>query len=377
MDFLPTELLDKIFASLSQPAPSASNLRNQPSFEITQSENTDLKSVSLVSSRWRQTVLPQLFRHARVILRVENRDPTSGWPAIYQDYLTFIETNELERAIESFTLLVEASPVPDQDDAVNYSDQMQNRWHDLLLIVNPKRLTIAALPPILGLLAALPVPMDSRQELHMPYCILSLGCSVSSRSPAPSPLNLAQPSTRTLLSCHPWDSLLLNEGSFLRAYTNTSYQSTNPPSLLSALALLPLPTTLTPTIRSLTYIAIFPFWEHVAQLHGFLAHLRRLEVQLLPRGDLQPDPWQSGMADTLVLQYHKDLAYSNLLRHMLDAPIGQAQCLEEIVCLDVAVDAAGWKEAVQTELAGITGDWKEDPDREGVFVQVRTRCPGD
>ena len=373
IDALPVELLDKIFGLLSQPAPSTAKLCNQPDISITQSNTTDLKAVSNVSARWRQAILSELFRYTRVIIRSDQRDFASGWPAEYQDFLAFVGRNDLGRSVESFTLLVEESPTLDHDNTVDYSDPVQNRWEGLFRIVNPTRLTIVAPPPLLGLLTAIPVSIDVRPYFHMPYCILSLGLSVPRGAVASSEQSITPASPPTLLSSRPWDSLLLNEGSFVRAYSDPSYphNTADPPSLLSALAAVSATAPLAPTIRSLAYIAIFPFAAHVAQIHGFLAQLSRFEIQLLPRGDLQPDPLQMGMAEPLAMEFRRDLVYNELLRYVLDSRVGNEPCLEEIVCHDVAVDATAWKTAVVTQLSVEPERWSEDPDREGVFVRTK------
>jgi len=145
---------------------------------------------------------------------------------------------------------------------IDENHEVQNRWEDIFRIVNPKHLTIVYAPPLLGILARLSVRVDVHREFRMPYCILSL--ILLFQKPFGASTKTPPPLTPTLLSHRPWTSLLLNKGSFLRAYASPDGHSTlmYPSSLLSALTSLPSPA-LAPFIYSPTYIAIFTFGSDI------------------------------------------------------------------------------------------------------------------
>ncbi|XP_014559085.1 hypothetical protein COCVIDRAFT_35607 [Bipolaris victoriae FI3] len=68
MQSLPNELLSQIASQLHQEPPSITKFTHEPSEHLTQSELTPLKTLSLVSWRWRKIVLPILFRYSRIPL---------------------------------------------------------------------------------------------------------------------------------------------------------------------------------------------------------------------------------------------------------------------------------------------------------------------
>lgn len=65
---LPNELLIQIASQLDIEAPSVARFAHEPSSELTSSKSTPLKDLSQVSRRWREIVIPILFRYTRVLL---------------------------------------------------------------------------------------------------------------------------------------------------------------------------------------------------------------------------------------------------------------------------------------------------------------------
>jgi hypothetical protein len=68
---LPNELIHHIFsevADFNAEPPSSTKFTNEPSPELTRSIHQPIKVLSLVCHRWRQIVLPELFRNSRVTL---------------------------------------------------------------------------------------------------------------------------------------------------------------------------------------------------------------------------------------------------------------------------------------------------------------------
>src|SRR3569833_4676970 len=90
IDRLPVEILAHVLSFLDSPSPSDLRLHDQPSKEMLESSDTNLKNTSLESRRWRSTALSLLFRH--VIWRLDRWDlllcvlvdePASSVPLVF------------------------------------------------------------------------------------------------------------------------------------------------------------------------------------------------------------------------------------------------------------------------------------------------------
>jgi hypothetical protein len=73
MNSLPNELLIQIATHLDSEAPSITRFAYEPSAHLTNSDTTYLKTLSLVSWRWRKIILPILFHYSRVSLDEERQ----------------------------------------------------------------------------------------------------------------------------------------------------------------------------------------------------------------------------------------------------------------------------------------------------------------
>lgn len=73
---LPEELQTLVISFLDSPSPSSRKLRLEPSLSLTNSPDSTLKQLSLVSKRWRRLVLPTMFIHTRLRL---DAPPDLGW----------------------------------------------------------------------------------------------------------------------------------------------------------------------------------------------------------------------------------------------------------------------------------------------------------
>ena len=338
IESLPCELLDEILSYLIRPAPSLSRLHDQPVFEITHSKHVNLKSISCVSRKFRQAVLLILFQHIRLQLRTNDNALEADWPARYRDFLAFTTRIGLQSITESFTLVVEESETLDHDDTVDRSDSISINWQHLFRVIDPLRLTIVASPPVLGFLAAQPVKVDVAGNFHMPYHILSLSRSVSSRN---KQQDTDPPST--LLQVRPWESLVLNEGSFIRVYSvpHFPFVHAEPPSILPTLV-----SNLPRTIRSVSYIATFPVAAHLYYLYPLFVHLQRFFFQLIPRSDVLPDIRQRAGVNLELLTFERDASYIAVLQELASNSTGFLSAnLVEVECGDVAVDTT-WKSKV-------------------------------
>src|ERR1700761_3005768 len=97
---LPNELLSKVWSFLDRPAPSLSVLRHQPVFRIADSPHKDLKHISCVSKRLRQSVIRELFRHMCIHLRPSANSLDFAWNRDFRPVLWFIQDNALTIRVE-------------------------------------------------------------------------------------------------------------------------------------------------------------------------------------------------------------------------------------------------------------------------------------
>ena len=376
---IPPELLHLIFSLLVHPPPSLGRLYNQPFHDITDSTELTLKSCSRVSKRWRQVMLPVLFGNARMLLQMDTVH--TSWQTQISNLLTFVQRNDCESKVESFTLVVQDP----QTARFHYDDldlesleSLKDQWQPLFNVIDPLRLTIVAPPPVLAALAALHVNLEDVDEFYMPYHILSLErpASPACTQPVGHPMSFK----RTLLSLCPWQSLLLNEGSFVRPYSTSNYHAhiDNAPSVLRSLVSQELLWNLfsTKTINSVSYIAIFPAADHTAHLYALLRYIQRLYVQFMPQHDLYPDPLQRGSADVMEMAAESGWATKRLVEAVFSKSAAFPD-LREVECGDVVDDPSySWKSVVNTALAiplYQAQRWTLDPQRDHVMVRTAIR----
>jgi len=308
IESLPNELLTNIFGYFDSPKPSGSVLHDEPIFELTHSETTDLKAVSCVSKRWRRATMPVLFKFARFIVE----EPKTQGPILNQvmaPFLNFVKSNSLRKVIASFTFVVHDKNVANTSDVEHRQNSLSDFWYSVFNIIDPHDLLIVAPAEALGALTACHVHMEDawcfsdchchylqlqrpptfgldsptleegapeehpptgqtseilqpatenlsinntpdvlappaertrvassfyRDEKSMPdgdqEYVFQAEASSSASAP-PQPRAPARAETSTLFDVHPWTALLLNEGSFIRAFSTYEFWSRQPPSV--------------------------------------------------------------------------------------------------------------------------------------------------
>ena len=322
---LSNEILAIIFAFLDSPAPSALRSRQQPNFQLTDCDVIPLKSISCVCKRWRPAALRILFCHTRLLLHYPFYGPKPSLNTKLKPFLGFVRRENFVPIIKSFVLgvgVVETSYRPADDpphDIVSF-------WPTLFNVIDPITIIIVAPPAILGFLTCCTVDSRQHANFHMPYQILSLSQTSSSVDVHRQNISNTRPRYSpchhyALFNLRPWSLLLLNEGSFLRAYSlPDAYQNwRTPPSILPALigANSPHPRALIPsTVRTLCYIAIFPFQGHFALLKYKLPYLSTLYVQLIPINELASDYAQRRQVDIVYLKRELDSCYDELFSNI-------------------------------------------------------------
>jgi hypothetical protein len=292
LERLPNELLDQIVSYLDIVPPSQARLHQEPNQDITISQNKSLKHLRQSCSRLATLVRPCLFAHACLVLRDE--------PA---QFCMFVLKWGLDRYIKSIVVTVSGRLFP---------RSLLCHWlNQLFGFIDPLQITILAQPRTIGEILQTKIDECHGWAFGIEQQILQLEQN--------SYGNLAahqahQPNrSEIILRARPWTSFLFNEGSSLKAYNHYEYFLSQVPSVMGQWGQ-ELPT-MYPSLgvsayferlQSLTYTAIFPFYNHVENIciaMHFMPQLRVVTVQLAPdennhateleqRGSMDPnDPW--------------------------------------------------------------------------------------
>lgn len=368
------------------------------------SPDAPLKSVSCVSKRWRAIVLPLLFRHVLWAFDrwdlvfpetgTANFDVAGNQTAL--PLLSFLRDQNLGRCVESLTLIVsdrmygqyrlaEAGNAANggagssRDADLHLEDDMRSlltdararsgwtsRWRQhsarsedsnwlwelLFEVVDPKRLTIIALPRMLASLLSRMLFLGDAWSFRDQCHILSLERRTPKslekwKPPKPQANSEAQlprsedktsagpseqfgdptkPIKTKLFTIRPWTSILLNEGSSTRVYKTYEFFLKRPPSILGSLLgceeapndepLIP------PSVRSLSYIAIFPLSSHFNSLVNHLPQLDNLYLQLVPRNDILDNREEMRNIQVSDLWMERNTCYSLVMRALFGAEMG-------------------------------------------------------
>lgn len=400
--------------------------------------------------------LPYLFRHVLWtfdrwdIVFAQAVDRGSEGSATPLNMLSFIEQNRLGHYVESLTMSVSdrmygkhrlsgaagSSRDDDIPDLVSLSlaevretaggtarwsrhdsstEDSNWLWERIFDVMDPRRLTIIALPRMLASLLSRMLYKGDTWRFKDQYHILSLerdGKTLASgakwggtmqgaepeatESPGPSkrPNCSSQPKrVRTkLFTIRPWTSILLNEGSSTQVYKQYEFFHMRPPSILGSLLgceefpndepLIP------PTVRSLAYVAIFPLSSHFNSLVRHLPPLDRIFVQLVPRNDILEDPEEMRNIQMADLWMERNTCYGLIMRELFadpetdsdddDSDAGRANGWKELSVFESgdAADQEAWEMAcVYVRMSGAA--WSVEGD--GILVRRSERdCePGD
>jgi hypothetical protein len=235
-----------------------------------------LKAASCVSKRWRETVLPNLFRHARFVVKEPKpKSPTPHLQTEIQPFLKFVTKNQMLETIQTFVLAInDRSTTGDHVVPEHKFDLFAQFWFKLFEHINPVELLIIAHPQVLGRLTSCQVEAADNWNFDCPchYLRLRRPANVECRSrediikwcesarvtihqdgtwhengerpevpPVPGngrhphdmplvPHGVVHPQKSTLFQHRPWTSILLNEGSFIKAYSTYEFWLRQAPS---------------------------------------------------------------------------------------------------------------------------------------------------
>ncbi|KAJ5103408.1 hypothetical protein N7532_003937 [Penicillium argentinense] len=303
LELLPNELLDHIIGNLATEPPSQARLHLTPDLHLTRSPDHDknLKHLSLASHRLRNLVRPVLFAHARLELKDEH------------EFRIFVTRSGLNRYVTSLVAI--SSPASAYPDDPSW-------WRRVLRYLDPARITLLAPPTFIGETLDSPVQGGFNWAFEIDLQIMQLErefCYPRDLSTHPQ-YDLERSSN--LLIARPWISLTFNESSSLKAYHHYEYFLGRVPSFVGDWGSYlrfqdqgeenqgpPCPPDLTVMLQrftSFSYIAVFPFFNHmdlILRVMSEMHNLHQLTVQMAPdannhatemeqRGSLDPnDPW--------------------------------------------------------------------------------------
>ncbi|CAL3972517.1 unnamed protein product [Diplocarpon coronariae] len=380
---LPNELLSHILENLDVQPPSATALYVEPHFALTRSIDSPLKAASLVSKRWREASKPVLFRCTQ--FTVPDPGIAKSRRALITEqlkpYLDFITSNSLQKAVRSFALVVEDKEVTDTSEGPRKLDEFASFWSSIFETVDPVTILIVAAPQALGALTSCHVYLEDAWNFDCPchYLLLQrpsdlLGENKATGSPpkllepqevnepfesvaGPVPLDqfheadeIPRASSSALFDIRPWSKLLLNEGSFIRAYRTYEFWLRVAPSILSDLVGAGTPNHIayiSPTIRDFSYIGMFPMLRHFCVLAEHLPRLDRLFVQLVPRNDILGQANKMLQIEAQDLWMERNAAYAALMREMFSTPPSPNYRHLRVFESGDAADREAWLTAVE------------------------------
>lgn len=242
---------------------------------MTSAEVADFKAISQVSKRWRTAILPALFKHSRFIVHDPKHLPRPLLKDEIQPFLKFLRQHSLEGKVTSFALQVRDEKVQNTIEGAHQLNGFASFWELLFETVNPTELLIIAPAEALGALTSCHVYLQDRWSFDCPYQYLRLQqpqilddklkvTSDESQSVRNPPSNdtsahsledvpdtaqvvtqsgssstrpplqewqFARAESSALFDIRPWSSLLLNEGSFIKAYSTYEFWLRQPPSV--------------------------------------------------------------------------------------------------------------------------------------------------
>ena len=261
IETLPNEILSQIFEYLDRAPPSYNidELHDEPHFDITKSGDSPLKACSLVSKRWRDASKSGLFKHTQFIVRKHATRSIMLTQQI-KPFLNFLVSNSLRNVI-SFSLLVYDNKITDNPKGERRHDDFADFWSSFFQTIDPINLLIVAPPEALGALTSCRIILTDAWNFDCPCHYLRLqripgsGQGNAPKLPSDSEAGgavprLSGPSVRnhqrdpdpkspTLFDLRAWDKLLLNEGSFIKAYATYEFWLRKAPSVCDAPSLRP------------------------------------------------------------------------------------------------------------------------------------------
>lgn len=275
---LPNELLNHTFAYLDNPPQSESDFDGLPTFQWSSLPERPLKNISLVSHRLRTVVLGRLFIHLR------------AHAGSIKEVLQFVSEADLTLKIESIVIDVWADPF------LPYMRDKHLWWCQLLDQIPATRIFVRCEPEAYNTLFNLEVNLNDSWAFKIPCQYIEFGQSQDRALPL-TPCN----SETGFFAAKPWQTLKINEGSSLPAYTSYEFFLKKHPSLLASLeqhrsvspqvlqqlagfdhtlaensSILTATTDMFENLQMFSYTSVFPFYNHVDQILRCIMRMKRL-----------------------------------------------------------------------------------------------------
>ncbi|KAL7939898.1 hypothetical protein V8C35DRAFT_288020 [Trichoderma chlorosporum] len=432
---LPNELISYILNFLDEPSLFEQCQYDDPAHvpspraegELDRFRGT-IKSASLVCRLWRHCTLPLLFRN--IVWRFQHlarpfagHDPLGTVDEL--EFLRFLVMTGLARYVDSLTVIIDY-PVSEIGDDPNHHSNwgilpshcpalirqgpdgdlvasgpaydhqtkcQSNNWLWQTIFDHLDLLTINLIssPAILASLLGRPINLSGAWIFRQRFHILSLSRPAETRMQGVIPSNNSAALANTfpgnraqtavpcsLFSIRPWESMLLNEGSSVKVYATYEYFNHVPPSLLPALLDSgdeSMQFLLRNTLRSFSYVAIFPLATHINDiLIPRVPALERFYIQIVPRApSFAEDDYRHPAMDISDLWMERNTAYAQLVMAIFDPPpLGSWSSLQYFESGD-AIDREAWEQAVRYVIFAAGATWKVAG--EGKFVRRTDKVP--
>ncbi|KOS23109.1 hypothetical protein ESCO_003524 [Escovopsis weberi] len=396
-----------------------------------------LKSASLVCRLWRDLSMPFLYRHTVWKFQSLRRplpglDPLSAVPEL--EWLRFLRRRNLLHAVQSLTVII-ASPVSEigedlthhlhsgilpshlpastlhgedngaaaaaaaaaasargeQSDAAPESRCNNWLWDTIFAHADLATITLVGSSAVLASLLGRPIDLSRAWLFHQRFHIVSLSRTTPRPPPSswrPSPLPPLPPTTTTttttttavpcnLFTIRDWTSLLINEGSSVKAYATYEHFTHSPPSLLPALLDASDASTrgMLASLTNLSYVAIFPLSGHIeAALIPRIPSLHRFFIQIVPREvNYAETAYRHPAIDINDFWVERNASYSLLALAVFDmVPFGNWRDLQVFESGDSS-DLDAWEQAVRFVVFNAGLRWQVSSN--GVFVRRQEGFP--
>ncbi|KAF2239220.1 hypothetical protein EV356DRAFT_528497 [Viridothelium virens] len=363
MDSLPAELKLQIVSYLDGDAPSVQNFTGEPSVENwAHCKHQPLKSLSLVSRKWRIAVFPSLFRNIRLNL------DSMGPPLLISDdplyslrlegFSAFPPTPVLQNRITSLFVYATAT-----NEWVTQIDSLVDFWGAILpLMPHLQRIVILANPEAIGNLIDIHIVLHDSWAFDMPLQAIMLeqapGSEYDTFMDLPDDRRFPRTMCRNgVLDPRKWTNISINEGSSLKAYSTYEYFHKTPPSISRGLKEYFRVTPLFQTLTHITFVAIFPLPDAVERFVARFAKLRlvvqSLTVQLAPlyASRLLEDPERVGTAQLSDCWSELGESYRSLGEEIPQQAARKGSRLRLFRCLDWGL-YEGFQEELSLSLGG-------------------------
>ena len=291
LEALPTELLQNIISFLdSDQGPSSQKLRHEPSSSLLVSEYRPLKCLSLTNRYLRLLAMGSLFRFASIEITVN--DFLSN--VVIKNFLAFVAKYQLH--VHSVAIWFVLEEQITETGPLSFAARICSR---IMHALEPVTLTVIAPPTVLPHLVHRTqwnMEQVDAWAFDSPLQVLSCSRAYTEQNPG----NDDTAAGRSHSWERAWSSTTLNEGSSVKVYSSYEYYLKTFPSIFTYTSFQAyIGRNWSDSLRSFTYIALFPTSTHVSTVYrnlGFLHNLKDLSVQFAPteESNVLSDPERIG-----------------------------------------------------------------------------------